>query len=79
MISAVPPRKNHWTISRQPRSAPRRFLGFRDLRDDSLSALEKEKSIRRFANMALAQGLRRWWLSASGQGAAFGVLLLGRR
>ena len=31
------------------------LLGFRDLRDDSLSALEKEKSIRRFRELALAQ------------------------
>jgi len=34
------------------------LLGFRDLRDDSLSALEKEQSIRRFRDLALAQGLR---------------------
>src|SRR5207249_10183828 len=34
------------------------LLGFRDLRDDSLSALEKERSIRRFRELALAQGLR---------------------
>jgi len=32
--------------------------GFRDLRDDSLSALEKEQSIRRFRQLALAHGLR---------------------
>src|SRR5260221_11582715 len=34
------------------------LLGFRDLRDGSLSALEKEKSIRRFRELALAQPLR---------------------
>src|SRR2546429_2169332 len=34
------------------------LLGFRDLRDDSLSALEKEQSIRRFRQLALAHGLR---------------------
>ncbi|HVH70544.1 MAG TPA: hypothetical protein VNB49_05475, partial [Candidatus Dormibacteraeota bacterium] len=32
------------------------LLGFRDLRDDSLSALDKEQSIRRFRELALAQG-----------------------
>src|SRR5205814_6907569 len=37
---------------------PGGLLGFRDLRDDSLSALDKEKSIRRFRELALAQGLR---------------------
>src|SRR5207244_13538483 len=34
------------------------LLGFRDLRDDSLSALEKEQYIRRFRDMALYQGHR---------------------
>src|SRR5882762_8785098 len=54
------------------------LLGFRDLRDDSLSALEKEKAIRRFRELALAQGLRSVVaiiLQAKEQ--AFGVLLLG--
>ncbi len=54
------------------------LLGFRDLRDDSLSALEKEKSIRRFRELALAQGLRSVVaISLQAKEHAFGVLLLG--
>ena len=54
------------------------LLGFRDLRDDSLSALEKEKSIRRFRELALAQGLRSVIaISLQAKEQAFGVLLLG--
>src|SRR5258708_5998824 len=54
------------------------LLGFRDLRDDSLSALEKEKSIRRFRELALAQGLRSVVaISLQAKEQAFGVLLLG--
>src|SRR5260370_37972513 len=53
------------------------LLGFRDLRDDSLSALEKEKSIRRFRELALAQGLRSVVvISLQAKEQAFGVLLL---
>jgi diguanylate cyclase (GGDEF)-like protein/putative nucleotidyltransferase with HDIG domain len=54
------------------------LLGFRDLRDDSLSALEKEESIRRFRQLALAQGLRSVVaISLQAKEQAFGVLLLG--
>src|SRR5580700_1352691 len=54
------------------------LLGFRDLRDDSLSALEKEQSIRRFRDLALAQGLRSVVaISLQAKEQAFGVLLLG--
>src|SRR5206468_7971913 len=54
------------------------LLGFRDLRDDSLSALEKERSIRRFRELALAQGLRSVVaISLQAKEQAFGVLLLG--
>ena len=54
------------------------MLGFRDLRDDSLSALDKEKSIRRFRELALAQGLRSVVaISLQAKEQAFGVLLLG--
>ena len=54
------------------------LLGFRDLRDDSLSALEKEQSIRRFRELALAQGLRSVVaISLQAKEQAFGVLLLG--
>src|SRR5215467_2498462 len=54
------------------------LLGFRDLRDDSLAALDKEKSIRRFRELALAQGLRSVVaISLQAKEQAFGVLLLG--
>jgi diguanylate cyclase (GGDEF)-like protein/putative nucleotidyltransferase with HDIG domain len=54
------------------------LLGFRDLRDDSLAALEKEQSIRRFRELALAQGLRSVVaISLQAKEQAFGVLLLG--
>jgi len=54
------------------------LLGFRDLRDDSLSALEKDQSIRRFRELALAQGLRSVVaISLQAKEHAFGVLLLG--
>jgi GAF domain-containing protein len=54
------------------------LLGFRDLRDDSLSALEKEQSIRRFRDLALTQGLRSVVaISLQAKEQAFGVLLLG--
>jgi diguanylate cyclase (GGDEF)-like protein/putative nucleotidyltransferase with HDIG domain len=54
------------------------LLGFRDLRDDSLSALDKEPAIRRFREIALAQGLRSVVaISLQAKEQAFGVLLLG--
>ena len=54
------------------------LLGFRDLRDTSLAALEKEESIRRFRQLALAQGLRSVVvISLQAKEQAFGVLLLG--
>jgi len=54
------------------------LLGFRDLKDDSLSALEKEPSIRRFREVALEQGLRSVVaISLQAKEHAFGVLLLG--
>src|SRR5215813_10671514 len=54
------------------------LLGFRDLRDDSLAALDKEKSIRRFRELALVQGLRSVVaISLQAKEHAFGVLLLG--
>ena len=54
------------------------LLGFRDLRDDSLSALEKEQAIRRFRELALQQGLRSVVaISLQAKEQAFGVLLLG--
>jgi diguanylate cyclase (GGDEF)-like protein/putative nucleotidyltransferase with HDIG domain len=54
------------------------LLGFRDLRDTSLAALDKEESIRRFRQLALAQGLRSVVaISLQAKEQAFGVLLLG--
>src|SRR5947208_14466125 len=54
------------------------LLGFRDLRDDSLSALEKEQSIRRFRQLALAHGLRSVVaISLQAKEQACGVRLLG--
>ncbi len=55
------------------------LMGFRDLRDASLEALEKEKEpIRRFRELALAQGLRSVIaISLQAKEQAFGVLLLG--
>jgi diguanylate cyclase (GGDEF)-like protein/putative nucleotidyltransferase with HDIG domain len=55
------------------------LMGFRDLRDASLEALEKEKEpIRRFRELALAQGLRSIVaISLQAKEQAFGVLLLG--
>jgi diguanylate cyclase (GGDEF)-like protein/putative nucleotidyltransferase with HDIG domain len=54
------------------------LLGFRDLRDASLAALEKEECIRRFRQLALAQGLRSVVIiSLQAKEQAFGVLLLG--
>lgn len=54
------------------------LLGFRDLRDDGLNALEREEPIRRFRQLALAQGLRSVVaISLQAKEQAFGVLLLG--
>ena len=54
------------------------LLGFRDLRDDSLSALEKEEPLRRFRQLALDQDLRSIIaISLQAKEQAFGVLLLG--
>src|SRR5579859_5909926 len=54
------------------------LLGFRDLRDDSLSALEKEEQIRRFRQLAIGQDLRSIIaISLQAKEQAFGVLLLG--
>jgi diguanylate cyclase (GGDEF)-like protein/putative nucleotidyltransferase with HDIG domain len=54
------------------------LLGFRDLRDASLVALEKDESIRRFRQLGLNQGLRSVVvISLQAKEQAFGVLLLG--
>jgi diguanylate cyclase (GGDEF)-like protein/putative nucleotidyltransferase with HDIG domain len=54
------------------------LMGFRDLRDDSLMALEKEGKIRRFRQLALDQHLRSVVaISLQAKEQAFGVLLLG--
>jgi len=54
------------------------LLGFRDLRDDNLSALEKEEPIRRFRELALRNGLRSVVaISLQAKEQAFGLLLLG--
>ncbi len=54
------------------------LLGLRDLRDDSLTALEKEEPIRRFRELALRQDLRSVIaISLQAKEQAFGVLLLG--
>src|SRR5437868_2778157 len=55
------------------------LLGFRDLRNaESVAALEREQSIRRFRQLAIAQGLRSVVaISLQAKEQAFGVLLLG--
>jgi len=54
------------------------LLGFRDLRDDNLTALEKDEPIRRFRELALQQGLRSVVvISLQAKEQAFGLLLLG--
>ena len=54
------------------------LLGFRDLRDDNLSALEKDEPIRRFRELALEHGLRSAVvISLQAKEQAFGMLLLG--
>jgi diguanylate cyclase (GGDEF)-like protein len=54
------------------------LLGFRDLRDDNLSALEKDEPIRRFRELALKHGLRSVVvISLQAKEQALGLLLLG--
>jgi diguanylate cyclase (GGDEF)-like protein/putative nucleotidyltransferase with HDIG domain len=54
------------------------LLGFRDLRDDNLSALEKDEPIRRFRELALGSGLRSVVvISLQAKEEALGLLLLG--
>src|ERR1700751_4760455 len=54
------------------------LLGFRDLRDDNLSALEKDEHIRRFRELAIEHGLRSLVvISLQAKEQAFGLLLLG--
>lgn len=54
------------------------LLGFRDLRDDNLSALEKDEPIKRFRELALQHGLRSAVvISLQAKEQAFGLLLLG--
>jgi len=55
------------------------LLGFRDLRNpESIAAFEREEPIRRFRQLALAQGLRSVVaISLQAKEQAFGVLLLG--
>jgi len=54
------------------------LLGFRDLRDDNLTALQKDEPIRRFRELALQNGLRSVVvISLQAKEQAFGLLLLG--
>src|SRR6516225_3420776 len=54
------------------------LLGFRDLRDDNLSALERDEPIRRFRELAMQHGLRSVVvISPQAKEQAFGLLLLG--
>jgi diguanylate cyclase (GGDEF)-like protein len=54
------------------------LLGFRDLRDDNLTALEKDEPIRRFRELGLQHGLRSIVvISLQAKEQAFGLLLLG--
>src|SRR5208337_1886816 len=54
------------------------LLGFRDLRDDNLSALEKDEPLRRFRQLALQHGLRSAVvISLQAKEQAYGMLLLG--
>ncbi|HVM74205.1 MAG TPA: diguanylate cyclase [Candidatus Saccharimonadales bacterium] len=54
------------------------LLGFRDLRDDNLTALEKDEPIRRFRELGLRNGLRSIVvISLQAKEQAFGLLLLG--
>jgi diguanylate cyclase (GGDEF)-like protein len=54
------------------------LLGFRDLRDDNLTALERDEPIRRFRELGLRHGLRSIVvISLQAKEQAFGLLLLG--
>jgi len=54
------------------------LLGFRDLRDNNLTALEKDEPIRNFRELALKHGLRSIVvISLQAKEQAFGLLLLG--
>ena len=54
------------------------LLAFRDLRDDNLSALEKDEPIRRFRELALHHGLRSVVvISLQAKEQALGLLMLG--
>src|SRR5260221_5161161 len=54
------------------------LLGFRDLRDDNLTALENDEPLRRFRELALKHGLRSVVvISLQAKEHAFGLLLLG--
>jgi GAF domain-containing protein len=54
------------------------LLGFRDLRDDNLTALQKDEPIRRFRELALQHDLRSVVvISLQAKEQAFGLLLLG--
>jgi len=54
------------------------LLGFRDLRDDNLTALENDEPLRRFRELALRHGLRSVVvISLQAKEQAFGLLLLG--
>src|SRR5579885_802066 len=54
------------------------LLGFRDLRDDNLTALENDEPLRRFRELALQHGLRSVVvISLQAKEQAFGLLLLG--
>jgi diguanylate cyclase (GGDEF)-like protein/putative nucleotidyltransferase with HDIG domain len=54
------------------------LLGFRDLRDDNLTALENDEPLRRFRELALQQGLRSVVvITLQAKEHAFGLLLLG--
>jgi len=54
------------------------LLGFRDLRDNNLTALENDEPLRRFRELALRHGLRSVVvISLQAKEQAFGLLLLG--
>jgi len=54
------------------------LVSFRDLRDDNLSALEKDEPLRRFRELALKHGLRSVAvIGLQAKEQAFGLLLLG--
>jgi diguanylate cyclase (GGDEF)-like protein/putative nucleotidyltransferase with HDIG domain len=54
------------------------LLSFRDLRDDNISALEREEPIRRFRELALKYGLRSTVIiTLQAKEQAFGLLMIG--